>query len=161
MSDTGQVRLPGIAVRVIVAGDVLLGTGALMAIAEPSGPGVNFGAGAFFLLGLGVAGAGLLLGIAAAVVWLRGKKGDRQPPAPLLPWQERLRRLTTTAIGLCTIGAVVLGAGPLFFRGAPGTGFERDIPVFLVGIGISGAGLLAGVPPALYWWSKRRAGVGR
>ncbi|WP_406631457.1 hypothetical protein [Amycolatopsis sp. WGS_07] len=153
-------RLPVIAIRLIVAGDVLLSMGALMAIAEPSGPGVNFGAGGSFILGLCVTGAGLLLGIAAVLARLRGS-GDRPPSARLLPWEQRRKRFTTVALGLSTLGAVVLGAGPLFFRGEPGTGFERDIPVFLVGLGISGAALLAGIPPVVYWWSKRGAGIGQ
>ncbi|MBB4689284.1 hypothetical protein [Amycolatopsis jiangsuensis] len=152
--------LPVTAVGLIVAGDLLLATGALMAIAEPSGPGVNFGAIGFLFLGWCAAGAGLLAGIAAAVVRLR-RRGGQHPPAQLLPWEKRLRLSTVAAIGLSTIGAAVLGAGPLFFRGPRGSGFESDIPVFLVGLCISATALLAGIPPTLYRWSKRRTGVER
>lgn len=144
-----------IASRITVTGDILLGTGAVMAIAEPSGPGFNFGAAGFLFFGLGATGAGLLLGMAAAVAWLLGKREDRHLPAQLLPREKLLRRLTTVAVGLCATGAAVLSVGPLFVRGAPGSGFESDIPVFLVGLGISGVGLLVGIPPALSWWSKR------
>ncbi|MFD9890879.1 hypothetical protein ACFWY9_16150 [Amycolatopsis sp. NPDC059027] len=149
------------AIRLVVAGDVLLGTGALMAIAEPSGHGVNFGAIGFLFFGQCVTGAGLLLGVVATLAWLPGRRDDRQPPAQLLAWEKRLRGLTTAAVGLITIGAAVLGAGPLFIQGAPGSGFENDIPIFLVGLGVSAAGLLTGTPPALYWLSKRRTGVDR
>ncbi|MFE0021177.1 hypothetical protein [Amycolatopsis sp. NPDC059021] len=149
------------AIRLIVAGDVLLGAGALMAIAEPSGPGFNFGAAGFLFFGQCVTGVGLLLGVVTALAWLLGSKGDRHPPAQLMAWEKRLRGLTAAAVGLMTIGAAVLCVGPLFVQEEPGSGFDNDIPVFLVGLGVSAVGLLAGTPSAVYWLSKRSAGVDR
>ncbi|GAA4551711.1 hypothetical protein GCM10023192_79660 [Amycolatopsis samaneae] len=150
-----------IASRLTVTGDVLLGAGAVMAIAEPSGPGFNFGAAGSLFFGQCAAGAGLLLGVVAALAWLRGRRGDRQPPAQLLARERRLRGLTAAAVGLMTIGAAVLGAGPLFVQKAPGSGFNDVIPVFLAGLGVSVAGLLVGTLPALHWLSKRWAEVDR
>ncbi len=137
----------------IVGGDLLLSAGALMAIAEPSGPGFNFGAAGSLFFGMCAAGAGLLVALTAALAWLRANRGDWPPPAGLLPWETRLKRLTAAAIVLSAVGAIVLGVGPLFFDGPPGSGFASDIPAFVVGLCISGAGVLSGLAPALYWWS--------
>ncbi|ATY11973.1 hypothetical protein CU254_17010 [Amycolatopsis sp. AA4] len=117
-----------------------------MAIAEPPGPGFNFGAAGSLFFGQCAAGAGLLVAMTAALAWLRATRSDWPPPA------ER-KRLTAAAVVLCAIGALVLGVGPLFFDGPPGSGFASDIPVFVVGLCVSGAGVLTGLAPALRWWS--------
>ncbi|WP_409465014.1 hypothetical protein [Amycolatopsis sp. GA6-003] len=139
------------AIWLVVVGDVLLGMGAVMAIAEPAGPGFNFGAAGSLFFGQCATGLGLLIAVAAAAVRLRDNGRDGRPPVRILPQDKRLRRLTAVAIGLCAVGAVVLGVGPAFFSGPPGSGFTSDIPVFAVGLGISAAGVLTGLPPVLHW----------
>ncbi|MGW4399842.1 hypothetical protein ACWEHA_31525 [Amycolatopsis nivea] len=145
-----------IAIWLIAVGDGLLVAGALMAISKPSGYGFNFGAAGGLVFGMGTTVAGLLVGMGTGVAWLRARRGGGYPPVRRLPWEKRLRRSIAAAVCLGVIGAVVLGVVPLYVHGEPGSGFDADIPVFLVGLGICGAALLAGAPPALYWLSRQR-----
>ncbi|MFD2467774.1 hypothetical protein [Amycolatopsis silviterrae] len=60
------------------------------------------------------------------------------------------------AVGLLAAGAVVESWGALIYAaGHMGGATESAHGVFRVGLGIAVAGLLAGIPPALYWWSRR------
>ncbi|MBB4687793.1 hypothetical protein [Amycolatopsis jiangsuensis] len=68
------------AVWLIAAGAVLLGMGFLAEITTPPNSGANIGAAGFFLLGLYATGAGLLVGVAAAVVRLRRSAWKRLVP---------------------------------------------------------------------------------
>ncbi|MFE0020889.1 hypothetical protein [Amycolatopsis sp. NPDC059021] len=157
------------AIWLIAAGAALLGTGFLFEITTPPHTGANIGSAGCFFLGLCATGMGLVLGVVATLAWLLGRRGDRHPPALLLAWEKRLRRSTIAAVGLITSGAIVLSWGTFVFtnQSAPAgmesavIGMENAYPFFLAGLGITIAGLLAGTPPALYWWSRRRSGVDR
>ncbi|MFB9926979.1 hypothetical protein ACFORO_19230 [Amycolatopsis halotolerans] len=145
------------AIWLFVAGVALLGLGFLAEITEPPNGGANIGAGAAFTFGMGCTGLGLVLGVVAAVDWLRVPKGERGPAAPLLPWEHRLRRLAAAAVVLIAAAAVVLSwAALIFANGHAGSGSRDSYPVFLVGLSLAGLGLLAGIPYAVFWLSWRR-----
>ncbi|MFD9963636.1 hypothetical protein [Amycolatopsis sp. NPDC058986] len=157
---TAVKRLTITAIWLIAAGAALLGTGFIFEIITPPDTGANIGAAGCFFLGLCATGMGLLLGVVAALAWLLGRKGDRRLAVPLLAWEKRLRRLTVAAVGLITIGAIVLSWGTFIFAsGSAGSGIRNACPYFLAGLCIAVAGLLAGIPPALYRLSRRRSGV--
>ncbi|WP_406632119.1 hypothetical protein [Amycolatopsis sp. WGS_07] len=153
-------RLTVTGVWLIAAGAASLGAGFIALITTPPDTGANIGAAGFFTLGLGATGLSLLLGVVAALARLLEMRGDQRPPVELMAWQKRLKRLTWASVGLITVGAVVLGWGTFIFaNGHAGSGLRNAHPVFLAGLCIAGAGFLAGIPPILYWWSKRRAGT--
>ena len=115
----------------------------------------NIGAGGALFFGLGSTGLGLVAGLAAAVSWLRGRKSEPRVTAPLPAWEKRLRFF---AAGLIAAGAVVQSAGAVSFAHETADSDLSDTyAMFVVGLGISGAALLAAIPPALYRRSERRS----
>ncbi|WP_344429772.1 hypothetical protein [Amycolatopsis minnesotensis] len=148
------------AIWLIAAGAALLSMGFIMLRTQRPDTGANIGAGGCFFFGLGATGVGLLLGAVAALAWWRGRNGDRHPPVRLLAWERRLRRLTMAAVGLITIGAIVLSVGALIFaNGRAGSFFSGVNAIFLVGLCIAVSALLAATPPGVYWLSRRRSGA--
>lgn len=150
-----------VAICLIVPGAVLMGMGFFMLIAQPPHTGANFGGDGAFFFGLGCTGMGLPAGVWAAAAWLRARKHEPRP-APLPAWQKRLRPLTVAAAGLISAGAVVesVGAVSCTLKFAD-PDWSDTYALFLVGLGLVAVGLLAGIAPALAWWSKRRSGVER
>ncbi|WP_406631451.1 hypothetical protein [Amycolatopsis sp. WGS_07] len=150
----------------VVAGAVLLGTGFVFVITAPPNSGANIGAAGCFTLGLGATGLALLLGVAAAFVRLLAGRG---PDVELLAWEKRLRWLTRSSIGLFAVAAVVLSWATLVLANqtAPAgvasgiIGMEKAFPIFVSGLCIAGAGLLAGLPPTVRYWSRPMNDVAR
>lgn len=145
--------LTTVAAWLIAVGAVLLGTGFVMLVTQPPHTGANIGAGGAFTFGLGSTGTGLVVGVTAAVSWLRGRRGG-QPAVELLSWQKHLKSLTVAAVGLITISAVVLSVATFFF--ANGHAGSNTFTLFVVGLSIAALALLAGAAPAVYWMSYRR-----
>ncbi|WP_406631453.1 hypothetical protein [Amycolatopsis sp. WGS_07] len=151
-----------IAVGLMAAGAVLLAAGFVMVITQRPHAGVNFGGDGAFFFGLGATAGGLLIGAAAAVAWLRARKREPRVATPLLAWEKRLRSLTAAAVGLIAAGAVVQSGGAVVFATGYADGGTRSaVPALVTGVCIVAAGFLAGVPPTVYWWSKRRTRVDR
>ncbi|WP_116200204.1 hypothetical protein [Amycolatopsis circi] len=146
-----------VAIWILVAGTVLLGMGLLMLVTQRPNTGANIGAGGALLFGMGFTGLGLVVGVAAVVAWLRAPKGERGPAAPLLAWEKRLRRLTAAAVVLIAAGAVVQSVGAVSFaHETADSDWSDTYAIYWVGFGVSGLGLLAGVPYVLLWLSWRR-----
>jgi len=139
----------------LVPGTLLLASGYLMELAAPPHSGANIGAGGAFLFGLGLAVAGLLLGVATTVVWLRTER-NRRPD--LLPWQKRLHWLNVVAAALFAAGAVVETVSVTILLTRHGGGLSRVYPLGFTGMGLAACGLLAAVPAIVLWWSWRRTG---
>ncbi|UKD56892.1 hypothetical protein L3Q65_09275 [Amycolatopsis sp. FU40] len=154
---TNVKTLTFITIWILVAGDVLLGTGFIMLITAPPHSGANIGAGGAFTFGLGGTVAGLLIGMGTAVAALRVRRREGRRDAHLLAWEKRLRRLTAAAVGLVTIGGLVLcWATVVFMQGRVGSGIVNSYSLFVTGMCIAGCGLLAGTPHTLYWLSRQR-----
>ncbi|WP_406635434.1 hypothetical protein [Amycolatopsis sp. WGS_07] len=149
--------LTTIAICLIAAGAALLGTGLVMLITQRPDTGANIGAGGAFLFGQAATVGGLLIGGAAASAWLRARKREPRPATPLPAWQKLLRYLTVVAVVLLAAGAIVESAGSVSFtRNTAHSDLSGTYAMLVVGFGMVALGLLAGIAPALYWWSKRR-----
>lgn len=146
-----------VAIWITFAGAALLSMGFIMELTAPPNSGANIGAGGAFMFGLAFTGLGLVVGVVAAVAWLRLPKHQRRPAVPLLSWQKRLRRLTTAAVALIAAGAVVQGAGCVsLMHETADSDWGDTYALFVVGLGIFALGLLAGIPHVLCWLSWRR-----
>lgn len=154
--------LTTIATCSIVAGAALLGAGWVMLVNQPPHTGANFGGDGAFFFGMAITVIGLLIGGAAAVAWLRARKREPRLATRLSAWQILLRCLTVVAVVLLAAGAVAeIVAAFGLLRKISHSDLSGTSPMFVVSFGIVAAGLLAGIAPAWYWWSKRRTKVVR
>ncbi|MET9258960.1 hypothetical protein [Amycolatopsis sp. NPDC004079] len=136
------------------AGAVLLGLGFLSEITAPPHSGANIGGAAAFTFGMCCAGLGLAAGVVAAVTWRRVPRDQRRLAVPLLPWEHRLRHLTAAAVVLIAAGAVLQSAGIIgLLNQAVHSDRSGTYAIYFVGLGLSGLGLLAGIPYAVFWLS--------